>query len=175
MMQDATEDDQASNGKPVLKSRETPLLDLLQKALGEEGTQGLLKALGVRPLVCVLDTNILLRDLVRAANMQERTGLIRAAQTGLVRLYASTTVRDEVLEKIPLKHRKMHFDDPDVALATWDEMYAPLVTFLDPLELRTSSKATKALQLRDRDDVPTARIVELIHPDVIFSEDGLSV
>src|SRR5260370_103794 len=50
-------------------------------------------------------------------------------------------------------------------------IYAPLVTFLDPLDLSAESSATKALQLRDRDDVPTARIVELIHPDVIFSED----
>lgn len=175
MMQDTAEHDQASDGKPELTSRETPLLDVLMEVLhlfiGEEGVQGLLEAWGISPLVCVLDTNILLRDLVRAANMQERTGLVRAAQTGLVRLYASTTVRDEVPEKILLKQREMHFDDPDVALATWNEMYTPLVTFLDPLGLRTSSKATKALQLRDRDDVPTARIVELIHPDVIFSED----
>ncbi len=167
MTQDTTE--------PVLISRETPLLDVLMEALhllvGEEGAHGLLEVWGIRPLVCVLDTNTLLRDLVRAANIQERTGLIRAAQTGLVRLYASTTVRDEMLEKIPLKHREMHFDDPDVALATWDEMYASLVTFLDPLDLRAESSATKALQLRDRDDVPTARIVELIHPDVIFSAD----
>lgn len=173
-MQDTAEHDQASNGKPVLISIETPVLDMLMEALhlfiGEEGVQVLLEAWGIRPLVCVLDTNILLRDLVRAANMRERTGLIRAAQTGLVRLYASTTVRDEMPEKIPLKHREMHFD-PDVALATWDEMYAPLVTFLDPLDLHASSKATKVLQLRDRDDVPTAHIVELLHPDVIFSED----
>jgi hypothetical protein len=175
MPQDTAEHDQASNGEPMLLSIEAPLLDVLMEALhllvGEEGAQGLLEAWGIRPLVCVLDTNILLRDLVHAANMQERTGLIRAAQTGLVRLYASTTVRDEMPEKILLKHREMHFGDPDVALATWDEIYAPLVTFLDPLDLRAESSATKALQLRDRDDVPTARIVELIHPDVIFSED----
>ncbi len=175
MTQDTVEHNQASNGEPVLVPIETPLLDVLMEALhllvGEEGVQDLLKIWGIRPLVCILDTNILLRDLVRAANMQEKTGLIRAAQTGLVRLYASTTVRDEMPEKIPLKHREMHFDDPDVALAIWHEMYAPLVTFLNPQDLRTSSKTTKALQLRDRDDVPTARIVELIHPDVIFSED----
>jgi predicted nucleic acid-binding protein len=175
MRQDTAEPDQASDRKPVLTSRETPLLDVLMEVLhlliGEEGVQGLLKAWEISPLVCVLDTNILLRDLVRTANMQERTGLIRAAQTGLVRLYASTTVRDEVPEKILLKQREMHFDDPGVALTTWNEMYTPLVTFLDPLNLRTSSKATKALQLRDRDDVATARIIELIHPDIIFSED----
>jgi hypothetical protein len=175
-MQDTAEHDQASNSKPIPISIETPLLDLLMEALhlliGEEEAQILLEAWGIRPLVGVLDTNILLRDLARAANMRERTGLIRAAQTGLVRLYASTTVRDEMQEKIPLKHREMHFDDPGVALATWNEMYVPLVTFLDPLDLlHAPSKATKTLQLRDRDDVPTARIVELIHPDVIFSED----
>ena len=167
VMQDTTEYDQASKEILVLDM----LMEVLHLLFGEEGVQGFLEAWGIRPLVCVLDTNILLRDLVRAANMQERTGLIRAAQTGLVRLYASTTVRDEMLEKIPLKHRQMHFDDPAIALATWGKMYTPLVTFLDPLDLRASSKATKALQLRDRDDVSTARIIELIHPDIIFSED----
>lgn len=103
MIQDTAEHDQVSNGKPILTSIETPWLDMLMQTLhllvGEEGAQGLLKARGIRPLVCVLDTNLLLCDLVRAANIQERTGLIRAAQTGLVRLYASTTVRDEIPEK----------------------------------------------------------------------------
>jgi predicted nucleic acid-binding protein len=171
-MQDTT---QVSNDKPVLISIETPWLDMLMETLhlfiDEEGVQNLLEIWGIRPLVCVFDTNILLRDLVRAANKQERTGLIRAAQTGLVRLYTSTTVRDEMPEKIPLKWREMHFSDPDSALTTWNEMYIPLVTFLDPRDLRASSKATRALQIRDRDDVPTARIVDFIHPDIIFSED----
>lgn len=143
----------------------------MEVLIGGEGAQSFLVACGVHPLVCVLDTNILLRDLARAVNKQEKTGLIRAAQTGLVRLYASTTVRDETVEKIALKHHQMHLGDPDGALAIWNQLYAPLLAFLDPQDLRVASKAAAALHLRDRDDVPTAHIVELIHPDIIFSED----
>jgi hypothetical protein len=92
------------------------LLDLL---VGEDALD-ILEALHIRCFSCLLDTNVLLKDIGYVVRRRERTGLVRAAQTGIVRLYASTTVHNEVPEKIPLKCRELHFDQ-DAGMAVWEQ------------------------------------------------------
>lgn len=166
--------EQSSEDIPVVNlSTEMPLLDLIItffKLFIYNESFDILQSIGVHCLACVIDTNILLKDICRTVRRQEKTGLIRAAQTGIVRFYASTIVRDEVPEKIQIKHNEFHIDQ-DIGIATWEQIYAPLIAFIDPKDISKLSKEVTTLQLRDIDDAPTGQIIELIQPSAVFSED----
>lgn len=165
--------EQRSDDSIMQPSIQPPLLDLLMAVLdllvGEDAFD-ILEALHIQCFSCLLDTNVLLKDIGYAVRRHERTALVRAAQTGIVRLYASTTVRNEVPEKIPLKCRELHFDK-DVGMAVWEQVYVPLITFLDTEGLHMLSQEMTTLRMRDTDDVPTGQLALLLQPTAIFSED----
>src|SRR5260370_27331967 len=153
--------------------RNRQLLEITQKIIGEEMSQLLLASIKGRVMICVLDTNFLLNDIQNWIGRGSITWLMDAAQTGIVRLFASTTVRDEVREKLnnPKLRRKKLKIDPVVALQLWATYYIPSITFLDPTGLPHLSPRVKALYAVDPDDVPTGQIVELIQPDCVLSRD----
>jgi predicted nucleic acid-binding protein len=149
------------------------LLETTQKIIGEEMSQILLASIKGRVMICVLDTNFLLNDIQNLIRRGSNTWLMDAAQTGIVRLFASTTVRDEVREKLnnPKIIGKKLKIDPVVALQHWVTYYIPRITFLDPTGLPHLSPRVKALYSVDPDDVPTGQIIELIQPDCVLSRD----
>jgi hypothetical protein len=67
--------------------------------------------------VGVIDTSILLRDLRHAVQREKPlTLLMRATRFGGLRLFASTTARDEVWEKLHTAEITTHMRiDPDAA------------------------------------------------------------
>jgi hypothetical protein len=149
------------------------LLETTQRIIGEEMSQLLLASIKGRVMICVLDTNFLLNDIQNLIRRGSNTWLMDAAQTGIVRLFASTTVCDEVREKLnnpKITGKKLKID-PVVALQHWVTYYIPRITFLDPTGLPHLSPRVKALYSVDPDDVPTGQIIELIQPDCVLSRD----
>jgi hypothetical protein len=123
-------------------------------------------------VVGVVDTNILLNDLKHSLQEPRLTPLMESARIGSLKLFASTTVRDEVWEKLGIEKitRKLKID-PAEARQRWKQAYLPWITFLDPTGLPLLSARVKGLLKRDPDDVPTGQIIELLQPDVVFCYD----
>ena len=121
------------------------------------------------PVVGVIDTNILLNDLKHSLRVQPLTALMEATRIGALKLFASTTVRDEVWEKLSIEKitRKLKID-PVEARQRWKQDYMPWITFLDPTGLPLLSVRVKDLLKQDPDDVPTGQLIELLQPDVVF-------
>lgn len=149
---------------------------LLSLGSGEEGAGELLRNLGVRVAACVVDTNKFLDDLGYSTRHGWYTALQLTARIGIARFYASTTVRDEVREKL-LEEEGEYADrarrqgiDRREALRRWEHDYAPWISFLDPCELPPSPRV-EALRLVDPDDVGTAQLIEFLRPEATFSED----
>ncbi len=121
------------------------------------------------PLVGVIDTNILLNDLKHSLRVQPLTALMEAARIGALKLFASTSVRDEVWEKLGIEKitRKLKID-PVEARQRWEQDYLPWITFLDPTGLPLLSSRVKDLLKQDPDDVQTGQLIEMLQPDVVF-------
>ena len=120
--------------------------------------------------VAIVDTNILINDVKHSLLVKPLTSLMEAARIGALKLFASTTVRDEVWEKLGDEAiaRKLKVD-PVEALERWVQHYLPWITFLDPTGLPLLS--TRVKDIEDPDDVPTAQIIELLRPDVVLCYD----
>ncbi len=118
--------------------------------------------------VAVIDTNILINDVKYSLLAKPLTSLMEAARIGALKLFASTTVRDEVWEKLgdEAVARKLKVD-PVGARQRWVENYLPWITFLDPTGLPLLSARVE--DIKDPDDVPTGQIIELLCPDVVLS------
>jgi hypothetical protein len=136
----------------------------------DELGQCLLDLLGIHYASCVVDTNVLLRDISWTLKKQRASSLILAARVGTLRLYASTQVRGEVPKKIRARASSFKMD-PEAACQLWKTTYRPLIRFLDPGELCAQSKQLEELRHRDSDDLPTAQLIELLRPTIVFSED----
>jgi hypothetical protein len=144
--------------------------DVLTFFLGHEHACALLDQLGVSVFTCVLDANVILKDLSRYLLSQQPTGLMIAAQFGGVRLFASTVVRDEVYEHLD-RLTSRHGIAIAIAQDKWRHTYAPLITFLDPADVQALSPRGEVVAAVDPDDVPTGKIIELIRPHAALSED----
>lgn len=115
----------------------------------------------------VLDTNIILNELNRICLKREPTTLISEAKSDFVRLFVSSCVYDEVLEKIPDYAKRRHGDSEQYRMV-WEE-YKKNLYVIDPGNL--TSEKIKLLKNRDSDDVPTAQLIELIAPTLALSDD----
>lgn len=124
-------------------------------------------------VVGVIDTMILIRDIRHSVQKaRPLTLLMEAVRFGGLKLFTSTTVRDEVWEKLAIEEITTQLKiNPDEAKQRWEQYYLPWITFLDPTELPLLSAKVRALQKRDSDDVPTGQIIELLRPDVVFCDD----
>lgn len=153
---------------------DTILMDVVHKAFRflftDELGQCLLDLLGIHYASCVVDTNVLLRDISWTLKKQRASSLILAARVGTLRLYASTQVRGEVPKKIRARASSFKMD-PEAACQLWKTTYRPLIRFLDPGELCAQSKQLEELRHRDSDDLPTAQLIELLRPTIVLSED----
>lgn len=77
-------------------------------------------------VVGVVDTNILINDLKYSLQVKSLTSLMEAVRIGTLKLFASTTVRDEVWEKLgdETVTRKLKID-PVEARQRWEQVYLP--------------------------------------------------
>ncbi len=128
----------------------------------------LLEALNAEPYVGVLDADLAIRDLKRAVRLRELTGLMRAARTGFLRLFATTTVRDAIHRKIEVLAPRFGWDPSD-AYSVWVEECEPWVRFVDVSDLQPTDRRVREVYALDPEDGPTAQLVRLITPDVFLS------
>jgi hypothetical protein len=152
----------------ALQPRQT-VLDLDRDFFGEEYDHVQPVWGSETPVVGVIDTNILLKNLKYSLRVQPLTALIEAARIGALKLFASTAVPDEVWEKLGNEKitRKLKIDPVEVR-QRWEQDYLPWITFLDPTGLPPLSARVKDMLKQDPDDVPTGQLIELLQPDVAF-------
>jgi hypothetical protein len=144
---------------------------LFQALLGERTTAELFRTLEISIRSCVLDTNSILSLISYSVRKGCELPLLRAAEIGGVRLIASTTVRDEVPEKIAEKCPHVIHMDPARAHEVWERDFAPRITFVDPSELPLLSTRVQVVNTLDADDVPTGQLIELFGPHAVYSND----
>lgn len=123
-----------------------------------------------RIFVGVADTNVLLLDLAYAARTGNATNFMHALRSGFLRVYASETVRLEVLEKIHALAGARHWD-PAVVRSIWYSSVEPWLWFMDPRGLPPASPSVAVTYQLDPDDGETAQLVEMLNPDFVFSRD----
>lgn len=113
----------------------------------------------------VLDANVLNRDLMRAARKGERTVLLNAANSGMIRIFCAQHVPDEVREHAERLAKRARVSVGEF-LRVWEENYVPLLRRVEVLEgLLAPAEAERITQLDhgpqslcDPDDVPTATL-----------------
>lgn len=120
--------------------------------------------------VGVADTTILLRDLKYTVKKGKLTNLMHSARGGSLYLYATHTVRQEILEKISTLASVMGWE-PALASTIWHEHYEPWIRFLDTRKMPPATPEVAATFHLDPDDGPTAQLASLINPDFIFSDN----
>jgi predicted nucleic acid-binding protein len=125
----------------------------------------------------VADANVLNRDVIRAARTGQRTVLLNAANSGLLRLF----VADHVLAEVP-EHAERMAKRAKVStgayLACWEKQYLPLLRLVEVGEgllglaeqARVDLLAAGPAEMCDPDDVPTA-VLALQLGAVVLSTD----
>ena len=146
------------------------IYELLSLFLSEESLAELFEGLDIKRGIVVVDTNVFLSDLKYFMQKKHHTGLMAAAKIGGLRLFASTSVRDEVPEKLEISLSKYGIDARE-AERVWYTYYAPWIDFLDPSELPPLSSKVRDLLARDPDDFPTGQIIELLGPHLVLTRD----
>src|SRR5260370_7104223 len=131
----------------------------------------LLTTLGVNVEVCVFDTNQFLNDIKYTLKKQRQTAVPLGAKLGGVKFFASVNVRDEMPRKIKEKMPKWGLNAQE-ALHLWKTEYAPWMRFVDPSEMPLASDRLRALEQRDRSDLQTGQLIELVHPHAVLSSDA---
>ena len=118
----------------------------------------------------VVDSNVLLNDLMSAVRRGRPGALVASARVGSCRYYASAHVFDEVPERMAHQARKAKVD-PAIAYQRWVSEYLQAILFVTmPAELPDDSRAGRVVA-RDPDDAATAALVLLLGP-ISLSEDG---
>ncbi len=116
-------------------------------------------------LVAVVDTDVILANLIHQARAGVTPRLQRAAGDGTVRLFAANHVYFETYEKLP----KIAADTGlDVAALRdlFEQQHLPVTRFVD-----MSGDFSGRVPVTDAKDVPTALLADLISPCVLFSRD----
>lgn len=119
-----------------------------------------------RPIPCVVDTNVVMLDVLRYSK-HGHTALRVAAQIGALKTYASVHVIDEVFEHLPeLAGRR---EAPN-AMASW-KPYSQGITFVEAPHTLPPDPRVIALAETDADDVPTGILVSILAPCISLSQD----
>src|SRR5574337_13418 len=99
---------------------------LAHSMFGEEYDRLITNGTNTRIIVAVVDTNILINDIKHSLLVKPLTSLMEATRIGALKLFASTTVRNEVWEKLGNETitRKLKID-PVEARQRWMQDYLP--------------------------------------------------
>jgi hypothetical protein len=134
---------------------------------GDVPTRGLI---GWPRLPVVLDTSILLNDILDAARGHGGSLLLLAARKDVAHLYATERVREEVERHLARRATEGHVP-VESAFQVWDDIYLPLIRFV-PVDGVPRGRAARLLADRDPKDLPTAVLAELLAPCLVFSKDN---
>jgi predicted nucleic acid-binding protein len=119
-----------------------------------------------RPLPCVVDTNVIMRDVLRFAR-KSHTALSLAMQVGAIKTFAAVHVIDEIAEHLPELAKRQRVAN---AMEAW-KAYSKNIYFVElPTELPPDERVAQ-VDREDRDDLPTAILVVILAPCISLSED----
>lgn len=119
-----------------------------------------------RPLPCVVDTNVVMRDVLRRAR-KGHTALSMATQVGAITTFAAIHVIDEVTENLPELACRQRVDN---AMEVW-KAYSRSIKFIElPPEVPPDERVLQVAH-HDKDDLPTAILVVMLAPCISLSED----
>lgn len=120
-----------------------------------------------RPLPCVVDTNVVMRDALRFSRTGH-TALWLAGRAGALKSFASVHVIDEVAEHLPDLARRQGVTN---ALEAW-KTYSRNITFVEPSTGVLTDERVAKVEREDKDDLPTAILVVSLAPCISLSEDA---
>jgi hypothetical protein len=141
----------------------------MRELFGDAAFTSLLEAVGIQIFSVVVDTNFLVNEVRIAAKTGTVPYMIELARVGSLRLFASTTVRDEVPNTLLDMARELELDATGL-LQAW-ALLSPWIIFLDPSGLPRATARLQRLAHVDPDDVPTGQLVELLDPDLFLTAD----
>jgi hypothetical protein len=116
-------------------------------------------------LVAVVDTDVILANLIHQARATVTPRLLRAASDGTVRLFAANHVYFETYDKLSEVAADTGLDVATLR-ELFEEEHLPLITFVN-----MSGEFSGRVPVTDAKDVPTAALADLISPCVLFSRD----
>lgn len=129
------------------------------------GADSTLAIFRIRPQV--VDTSILLPDVVRAARDRYSTKFLSAMEFGSVRAFAASHVWAEVPRKIGERAAEMGAS-PRVAEAIWWDEYVPRIRFVDVQGLAVPRPDILS---RDSSDAPTVALAGMLGQVVVTASD----
>ncbi len=119
-----------------------------------------------RPLPCVVDTNVIMRDVLRFAR-KSHTALSLATQVGAIKTFAAVHVMDEVAEHLPKLAERQRVTN---AMEAW-KTYSKNICFVELSTEPTIDGRVAQVAREDKDDLPTAILVVTLAPCISLSED----
>ena len=135
------------------------------------GTQsiGITKFMPGVVMPVVIDTNVLIEDLLRRSD-GKHSSLLVAAALGSARIYATQSILAELDRHLPRIARERGRD-----LARLREVlardYLPHLRVVDVSDLHSEDGRVKALELEDADDVGPAKLALLLSPSFLLTTD----
>lgn len=117
--------------------------------------------------VAVVDTDVLLANLVHQARFNVLPRLVRAAGDGTVRMFAANHVYFETYDKLVEVAGDVDVD-VEVLKELFEREHLPMIKFVTTPEDVTGRSST---EVTDSADIPTAQLAGLVAPCVLFSRD----
>ncbi|MFF5075790.1 hypothetical protein ACFY36_01980 [Actinoplanes sp. NPDC000266] len=127
----------------------------------------------------VVDANALRDDLLRVAGGRGRTLMLKAANSGVLRLFCAPHVLDEVDEHLAEWSARKRLD-PVIVRGVWESDVAPLLRCVDVPDGLAAIAEQKRLDYLglppetsrycDPDDVPTARLALLLNAPLLSKD-----
>lgn len=142
---------------------ETTLVEAFTRAGAPKPLGELLR---IRPVV--MDTSVLLPDVLWTTRNQERSTFLDFLDLGLVRPFAAHHVWAEVPRKI-WDDAEASGIDGEAAEAVWWGEYAQRIRFVDVSGLEVPSASL--ISIRDGSDAPTFALAGLLAPVVVLAQD----
>jgi|SRR5579884_1568923 len=115
------------------------------------------------------DTSSILAELIVASRRAAMSRLLLAMKVGVIRLFIAHHVWSEVPRKIAHISSEGRCDGAEASRIWW-EHYVPLTRVIDASHLPPSRRA-RQLEERDRSDLPTLLVHDLLAPIVTLTSD----
>ena len=135
------------------------------------GTQsiGITKFMPDVVMPVVVDTNVLIEDLLRRSDGKQ-SSLLVAAGAGSARIYATESILAELDEHLPRIARERSRDLTRLREVLARD-YLPYLRVVDVSDLRSEDERVIALALEDADDVGPAKLALLLAPSFLLTTD----
>ncbi|PKN82933.1 MAG: hypothetical protein CVU47_01180 [Chloroflexi bacterium HGW-Chloroflexi-9] len=120
----------------------------------------------------VVDTNVLLQDVLRTVRTGRPTCLQQLATLGAIRVFAADHVHEEVLEHLPRRADQLGLGT-GAALDVWRGDYLPTISWVNVGGVPATNELLAQIAARDADDVGTATLALLLGTKALSEDNDL--